>query len=92
MLTVKRLRYLVLIAVALFVAVQALQGPQGVPAWREKREKIRVAENEVNELRRTIRRLQQESAGMNRPEQQELIIREQLKLVKPGDKVYVLGK
>ena len=80
--------------VALSIAVYAfftLQGPQGIPALKEKRRQIQEYERQNAALARQI---EEERARINRfdksqPEQEQLI-RQRLKLVKPGEKVFML--
>ena len=74
-------------------AFVTLRGPKGVPGLLEKRHQIEEMEKsnavlaEQNERQREhIRRLS------SNPEEQELEIRQRLKLVHPGDKVYILSK
>jgi cell division protein FtsB len=74
-------------------AIFTLRGPTGVRGLWEKRQQIEALEkrNEVlveeNERKREhIRRL------TNNPAEQELEIRQRLKLVHPDEKVYILTK
>jgi cell division protein FtsB len=74
-----------------FVAV-TLRGPRGIPALIEKEHQIQELEKrnaalaqEVERKRDRIRRL------VDSPAQQELEIRQRLKLVGPRDKVFILG-
>jgi cell division protein FtsB len=69
-----------------------LYGPNGLHALYERRAEIRELEKrnatlaqEIERKRERIRRL-----GEN-PDEQELEIRERLKLVKPDEKVYIIG-
>lgn len=82
------------LAAVLLVAIYAfvtLRGPQGLPALFEKRRDIREMERrnlelhrEIEAKRQRIRRLQENQSD------QELEIRDRLKLVKPGEKVFIL--
>jgi cell division protein FtsB len=70
----------------------ALQGPQGVPGLQEKRRLIREYEKKNADLARQI---EEQRARIGRfsdssPSGQELEIRQRLKLVKPGEKVFIL--
>jgi len=74
-------------------AIVTLRGPSGVPGLWEKRRQIELLEKRNaaltldNERKREhIRRLS------NNPTEQELEIRQRLKLVRPDEKVYVLSK
>ena len=73
-------------------AFVALRGPQGIPGLTEKRRLIREYEKknadkarEIEEQRARIGRFSD-----NSPAGQELTIRQRLKLVKPGEKVFIL--
>ncbi len=72
-------------------AVYTLRGPQGIPALIEKRAEIRQLQQHNQELAREI---ELKRAKINRlrenPAEQELEIRRQMKLVRPGEKVFVL--
>jgi cell division protein FtsB len=72
-------------------AILALAGPRGIAAWRDKERQSRTQEKRNAELareneqsRERIRRLAAD------PAEQERVVKERLKLVHPGDKVYVL--
>lgn len=69
----------------------ALRGPQGLPALMERRREIRRLEERnadvahQNELRRErLKRLQ------DSPSEQEMEIRKQLKLLRPGETTFIL--
>lgn len=85
--------YAAVIMAAVAYAFFTLRGPNGIGALLEKREQIRELEkrNEVlareNEARRDkIRRLRESQS------EQEMEIRRRLKLVRPGEKVFILEK
>lgn len=81
------LAFLVISGYALFT----LRG--GVPALLEKRREIGVQEKRNAALVQEIRRKREHIERLsNDPEEQELEIRQRLKLVQPGDKVYILNK
>jgi cell division protein FtsB len=69
----------------------ALRGPQGLPALMERRREVRRLEERnadlahENELRRErLKRLQ------DSPSEQEMEIRKQLKLLRPGETTFIL--
>jgi cell division protein FtsB len=71
----------------------ALRGPKGVTALLEKNRQIETMEKrnaalaqEIERRRERIRRLAED------PAEQELEIRQRLKLVHPGEKVYIVGE
>ena len=72
-------------------AWMAVRGPQGIQSLVEKHREIRALEEqnaqkarEIDELRQRIRRLEQSSS------EQELEIRKELKLLKPGETEFLL--
>jgi len=86
-----RFAYVVAFLVIAAYAVVTLRGPRGISAWIEKQRQIHELEKRnaslSEEIERQIQRLKRVS---NNPEQQELEIRERLKLVHPKDKVFIL--
>jgi cell division protein FtsB len=87
----KRAGYAVVIAMAMVYGYVALRGPQGIQALLDKRREIRQLEEQnavlalENERRRErIRRLQESSS------EQEMEIRKQLKLLRPGETTFIL--
>ncbi|HLY19053.1 MAG TPA: septum formation initiator family protein [Bryobacteraceae bacterium] len=72
-------------------AIIALQGPQGIPGLLEKRRQIHELEKRNADLARKIGeqqgRINRFNDGKSDP---ELEIRQRLKLVKPGEKVFIL--
>jgi cell division protein FtsB len=87
-----RLGYIAAFLVVVTYAFIALRGPKGIPGLLAKQQQIRAMEKrnallaEQNErMREHIERL------ANSPSEQELEIRERLKLVHPGEKVYLLN-
>jgi cell division protein FtsB len=74
-------------------AFLTLNGPHGLRALEEKRTQIHALEKrngalaqEIERKREHIRRLEQS------PAEQELEIRERLKLVRPNEKIYIIGE
>jgi cell division protein FtsB len=87
-----RLAYIAALVILVSYAFVALRGPRGIPGLLAKRQQIRAMETrnallaEENErMRERIDRL------ANNPAEQELEIRQRLKLVHPGEKVYLLN-
>jgi cell division protein FtsB len=83
--------YLLAVLVAAGYAFVTLRGPQGIPALQEKQKQIRAIEQqnaglarEIELRRERIRRLKEDDS------EQELEIRQRLKLVRPGEKVFIL--
>jgi cell division protein FtsB len=72
-------------------AVVALRGPQGLPALSDKRaEIVRLQEQNATLQREILRKRERIRILENHSEQQELEIRKQLNLVKPGEKIFFL--
>jgi len=68
----------------------ALQGPQGVPGLMEKRRLIRELEKKNADM---VRKIEEQRARIGRFSDSpsgEMEIRQRLKLVKPGEKVFIL--
>jgi cell division protein FtsB len=87
----RRAGYIIAFALVLVYGIVALRGPQGVSALLDKRQEVRQLEEQnaakaaENERRRQrIRRLEQSST------EQEMEIRKQLKLLRPGETTFIL--
>lgn len=87
----RRAGYIVAVALVVIYGLVALRGPQGVSALLDKRREVRQLEEQnaakaaENERRRErIRRLEQNST------EQEMEIRKQLKLLRPGETTFIL--
>ena len=90
-LRMRRAGYIIAFALAVVYGVIALRGPQGVSALLDKRQEVRQLEEQnaakaaENERRRErIRRLEESST------EQEMEIRKQLKLLRPGETTFIL--
>ncbi len=88
---VRRMFFLLVVALIGVYGYLALRGPQGLPALREKWSEIRKLEEEnaniqrENQYRRDrIKKLEEN------PSAQELEIRKKLKLVRPGETSFIL--
>jgi cell division protein FtsB len=86
-----RLAYLIAVLLVAGYAVITLRGPRGIQAYLDKQSQIRELETrnaslakEIGRKREHIDRLSRNSA------EQELEIRERLKLVHPKDKVFII--
>ncbi len=87
----RRAGYIIAFTLAVVYGVVALRGPQGVSALLDKRQEVRQLEEQnaakaaENERRRErIRRLEESST------EQEMEIRKQLKLLRPGETTFIL--
>jgi cell division protein FtsB len=90
-LRMRRAGYIIAFALAVVYGLVALRGPQGVSALLDKRQEVRQLEEQnaakaaENERRRErIRRLEESST------EQEMEIRKQLKLLRPGETTFIL--
>jgi cell division protein FtsB len=86
-------RFLCIVAVLLIAgyAVVALEGPQGVPGLIEKRKQVQELEKRNAALAREIEQKRARIGRLRDNEtDQELEIRQRLKLVKPDEKVFML--
>ena len=71
----------------------ALRVPRGVKGLSERRQQIEQLEKRNALLEQEIERKQEHVRRLSsNPGEQELEIRQRLKLVHPGDKVYILSK
>jgi cell division protein FtsB len=73
-------------------ALVTLRGPKGLSALNDKRAQIREMERRNEKLTREIERKREHIRRLaDNPGEQELEIRERLKLVHPNEKVYIIG-
>lgn len=74
-------------------AYVTLRGPRGIPALLEKQQQIEQLEERNTALARGIERQREHIRRLaENPAQQELEIRERLKLVHPGEKIFITGE
>jgi cell division protein FtsB len=87
-----RIAYVVAVVAVASYAFFTLRGPHGIPALLERQHQIQEMQQRNAKLDREIERMRDHIQRLtDNPAQQELEIRERLKLVKPGEKVYVTG-
>jgi len=83
--------YAVAVLIAASYAVITLRGPHGVPALIQKQDEIRSLEKQNSDLAREIQFHRDRIQRLRQDEsEQELEIRQRLKLVRPGEKVFIL--
>ena len=88
-----RMAYFAAFLAAASYAFFTLRGPHGVPWLLEKQREIHEMEEKNTKLDREIERMRDHIKRLEtNPSEQELEVRERLKLVKPGEKVYITGK
>jgi cell division protein FtsB len=87
----RRAGYMVVFGLVVVYGLVAMRGPQGIPALLDKRHEIRQLEEqnaataaEIERRKERILRLEQNST------EQEMEIRKQLKLLRPGETTFIL--
>jgi cell division protein FtsB len=86
-----RTAYAIIVLCGIVYAFVALRGPNGVPGLLEKRRLVQEYEMSNEQLQREIERKQQRIQRLqNDPGEQEIEIRQRLKLAGPGEKIYIL--
>jgi|SRR3954449_4552933 len=87
-----RFAYAIAVLLLASYAFFTLQGPRGLQALSDKRDRIREMEKRNAQLVKDIERKREHIRRLNEnPAEQELEIRERLKLVRPNEKVYIIG-
>jgi cell division protein FtsB len=88
-----RLAYVMAFLMVVSYAFFTLRGPKGIPGLLERQHQIQEAEKrnaglarEIEQKREHIKRL------ADNPAEQEKEIRQRLKLVHPGEKIYIVGE
>lgn len=88
-----RLAYAVVFVLVAAYAVVTLRGPRGLHALLEKQAQIQEMERRNAEMARDIERQRERIQRLaDNPAEQDREIRDRLKLVHPGEKVYITGK
>jgi cell division protein FtsB len=71
----------------------ALRGPRGLRGLLEKQDQIHQMEQRIADRQREIERKKEHIRRLeSNPAEQELEIRERLKLVHPNEKVFIIGQ
>lgn len=74
-----------------FYLYMALRGPQGLPHWQSRMREIRQLQLENANLRRDVELLEERVRRLrDSPSDQELVIRERLKLLRPGETTFII--
>jgi len=88
-----RVTYLIAFLLVAGYAAATLCGPRGIPALVARQHQIEESEKRNQELAREIERQREHIRRLaERPAEQELEIRERLKLVHPDEKVFITGQ
>jgi cell division protein FtsB len=86
-----RLGYLIAFLAVVSYAFFTLRGPKGIPALLLKQRQIEEMERRNTSLAQENERMREHIQRLSdNPAEQELEIRQRLKLVHPGEKVYVV--
>ena len=89
---ISRLTYWVVFLLAASYAFFTLSGPRGISALLEKQRQIHQMEKRDTELAQEIERKRERIQRlMANPAEQELEIRQRLKLARPGEEIYIVG-
>ena len=87
-----RYAYALLFLIMAGYAFVTLRGPRGLEALFEKQAQVRELEQRIADERQEIGRKKQRIRRLqNSPAEQELEIRERLKLVRPNEKIFIIG-
>jgi len=90
---VGRLAFLIALLAVASVAFFTLRGPAGLQTLREREAQIEALERSNQALAKEIERKREHIRRLaDNPAQQELEIRDRLKLVHPNEKVYIIGE
>jgi cell division protein FtsB len=86
-----RTAYAIIVLCGIVYAFVALRGPNGIPGLIEKRRLVQEYEMSNEQLQREIDQKQERIQRLqNDPGEQEIEIRQRLKLAGPGEKIYIL--
>jgi cell division protein FtsB len=87
-----RVAYAIAVVLVASYAFVTLRGPSGLRGLADKRAQIRELEKGNEDLTRQNERVRERIRRLNEsPAENELMIKEWLKLVHPNEKVFVLG-
>lgn len=87
----KKTGYIVVVAILAAYTLIAFRGPQGIPALMEKRKQITHFQEQNADLARDITEKRDRIERLKHSKtEQELEIRKQLKLQRPGDTIFIL--
>ena len=87
----RRTGYLTLFVMIAVFAVIALRGPQGIPALMEKRREIQLLQEQNADLQKENERKRERIVRLNESQaEQELEIRNRLKLLRKGETSFIL--
>jgi cell division protein FtsB len=83
--------YALIVLCGIVYAFVELRGPNGIPGLLEKRRQVHEYEMSNEQLHREIEQKQERIQRLqNDPREQEIEIRQRLKLAGPGEKIYII--
>ena len=87
----RRRAMLALILIAIALTVHEVFGDRGYLALRRRRQELQTLQQQVEKLQKENEQLEKEIEGLKSdPKAIEQLAREQMKLAKPGELIYVL--
>ncbi len=91
--SVARFAYILAFVAVISYAFFTLRSARGIPGLLEKQRQIEVMEKRNAALAQEVERKRDHIQRLSdSPEEQELEIRQRLKLVRPGEKVYIFSE
>jgi cell division protein FtsB len=88
-----RLAYVMTFLMVVSYAFFTLRGPKGIPGLLDRQHQIQEAEKRNASLAREIEQKREHIKRLaDNPAEQEKEIRQRLKLVHPGEKIYIVGE
>src|SRR5580698_11267716 len=89
--SVVKTAYAFIVLCGIVYAFVALRGPNGIPGLLEKRRQVHEYEVSNEQLHREIEQKQERIQRLQTdPQEQEIEIRQRLKLAAPGEKIYII--
>ena len=91
--SIARLAFVIAFLAVCSYAYFTLRGPAGIGALSEKEARIKELEDRNSALAKEVERKREHIKRLSdNPAEQELEIRDRLKLVHPNEKVYIIGE
>src|ERR1700677_4634863 len=89
--SVVKTAYALIVLFGILYAFVELRGPNGIPGLLEKRRQVHEYEVNNEQLHREIEQKQERIQRLQTdPQEQEIEIRQRLKLAGPGEKIYII--
>src|SRR5437660_4557798 len=91
--SIVKLAYALIVLCGIVYAFIALRGTNGIPGLLDKRRQVREYELSNEQLHREIEQKQERIQRLgNDPREQEIEIRQRLKLAAPGEKIFIIDE